>query len=234
MEENAIVELYNRCETLIKNLISRGIKFQEAGNDVKYRELEVEKTETCTGSDLHRGFYCPSPVFDLLLGNTNRGRILLKPNRRTRDFHKYFFGKNMELLYIEQPFQTEYLVRDQDFRYGFTFDEHGLCSVAMETFQDGRLLEFICANISPFHLKEGILIGDIFYEAYTYDNIKLLTCSQHSMMLGHPCVGMHEKYQFCYDEDKINGFWFVREDGSFKWKDPIPCKLRDITNMPIP
>ena len=234
MEQTSIAKLYNRCEELSKNLISCALQFQEVGNDRAYHELEVEKTEMCTGSDLHRGCYCPSPVFDLLIGNTNRGHILLKPTCRTRFSHKYYFGKKGELLYVDQPGQTEYLVIEHDFRYGFSFGEYGLCGVAMETFKDGRLLEYMRANISPFHLKKGILMGDILYETYSYENSRLLICNQHSMIFGHPQMGMHEKYKFCYDENKITGFWFVREDGSFKWKIPTPCKIRDITNMRIP
>lgn len=229
MEQKIITNLYNQCEELTQKLIVHALKFQSSGIDRVYQELEIKEIKTCSGSDLHRGYYCPSPVFDLLIGNTKRGRILQRPNSRTRFSHKYYFGKDEDLLYVEQPFQTEYLVRDQDYRYGYTFDKYGLCCVAMETFKDNRLSEFLWANISPLHLKKEILQGEVYYEAFAYDNIKLIGCSHHFMLFGNPQVGIHENYQFSYKGKIINGFWYVREDGSFKFKEPTRCPNRDLS-----
>lgn len=33
------------------------------------------------GGVLHRGWYCPSPVYDMVIGSADRGRLLKNPSR---------------------------------------------------------------------------------------------------------------------------------------------------------
>ncbi len=62
---------------------------------------KVVREEFCSGSDLFLGFYCPSPVFDLIVGNTHRGKILKRITKRSVISHKYGFDIDGKILIID-------------------------------------------------------------------------------------------------------------------------------------
>ena len=60
-------------------------RFQEVAHTYKktcntiYKDLlnDVVRTEYARGGEtIHRGYYCPSPVYDIIVGGASRGRLL--------------------------------------------------------------------------------------------------------------------------------------------------------------
>ena len=61
-------------------------------------EKNVVKKEFSRGGEcLHRGFYCPSPVLDIVIGGCKRGKLIKKP-RKTPDFEYWFNADNKIIL----------------------------------------------------------------------------------------------------------------------------------------
>ncbi len=54
------------------------------------------------GEVMHRGFYCPSPIQDIIIGNCNRGRLIKNP-RKPPDY-EYGFDQDGKLLSVKQFF----------------------------------------------------------------------------------------------------------------------------------
>lgn len=231
MEQRSKKEIHDECEARTRQLIVQAQRFLKSEKDREYRNTEISKTEICTGANIHRGYYCPSPVFDLLVGNTHRGRLLHRPNCRTRPSHTYHFGAQGELLYVESPGTVEYLVRERSSRYGYSFATYGLVAVTMEVFRDGKISECLRSLVSPYALKEGLLRGDATYETYSYEGDRIAICDQYFVVFGHPEIVNMEKYRLRYEEDHVTGFWFLREDGSLRFEEPCPCKPRDLSKM---
>jgi hypothetical protein len=58
----------------------------------KTEEQVVRNEYASSGECIHRGFYCPSPVLDKLVGGCNRGKKLNKPRANSRKYFKYYFN----------------------------------------------------------------------------------------------------------------------------------------------
>ena len=50
------------------------------------------------GEMLHRGALCPSPIYDLVIGNVRRGRVLMQPPKDAQpDYVYYFCGDKLRI-----------------------------------------------------------------------------------------------------------------------------------------
>lgn len=72
------------------------------------------------GEVIHRGFYCPSPVQDIIVGNCNRGKLVKNP--RKQPDYEFGFDRDDRLILVKQfcvynnniPPTTELLFYDSD------------------------------------------------------------------------------------------------------------------------
>ena len=72
-----------------------------------YDELRKKAlAETCYreyskgGESMHRGYYCPSPVYDLLVGNVNRGRLLKRRPAVNYDYI-YYLNEARQIIMVD-------------------------------------------------------------------------------------------------------------------------------------
>lgn len=150
-------------------------------------EKETVRTEYASGSDLYRGYYCPSPVFDFVVGNAHRGKLLKRITMVSKPSHEYAFSADGRLLWCrwlhnKTVVMTEYLVRDETRVIGILLDSDGeLKTISEEIIQDGMLLSFLQAKFwfgaSPRECQE------ITAEYYAYDENGLLSTQLHELML---------------------------------------------------
>lgn len=62
---------------------------------------ETRYTEYAKGGEtLHRGYYCPSPVYDLIVGNANRGRLLKRRPVVNYDYI-YYLNKARQIIMVD-------------------------------------------------------------------------------------------------------------------------------------
>lgn len=128
-----------------------------------------------TQSPLHRGYYCPSPIYDVVIGNCKRGRILNSPTRSGAWF-QYSFDEAGNLIYVKHPIGTrtpiiEYLFQNGDEVIGVTVDEYQkLHFVSIETYENGVLKDYKTALFAPM---QGPPLWNFRCESYGYDNIGL-------------------------------------------------------------
>ncbi len=67
----------------------------------------VVREELSAGSDMTLGYYCPSPVKDLIIGNVHRGKILKRITKRSKPDTKYGFSEDGKMaVFIHLP--TDY------------------------------------------------------------------------------------------------------------------------------
>lgn len=145
------------------------------------------RTEYASGSTLHRGFYCPSPTYDIIVGNTKRGKLLKHPTILSNPSHEYGFDADGRLLYCKRLYKrsvtmTEYFVYRKNLVYGILLDADGDISVITEeTYTDGKITQYLHGLCVPsgdhFHCME------INCEEYEYDAGGLLRCHMHNLLL---------------------------------------------------
>ncbi|QIZ08579.1 hypothetical protein HFZ78_19230 [Priestia megaterium] len=130
------------------------------------------------GETIHRGYYCPSPVLDLIIGGMKRGRLFKKKKPEFGNYsYEYGFDKDGRLLRVkgvnefttpDSRFDEEYLIYIDEIVYGLEFDNLGeLVAVSKCIYENEKLMKYersIC-GMEKF--------ADLHYEEYTYESNRL-------------------------------------------------------------
>lgn len=171
------------CDTYIEacaRLAEQTEEFLEMIPKLRERvEKETARTEYAVGGDIHRGWYCPSPVYDIFVGNVHRGRILKRVSAKSKITNKYAFSSDNQLLCAEEfvgnAVRTEYILDKGDVRYGITVDQDmQLSTFSIETYQDTVLQSYTLLRMAT-----GIgqpICATLEAEKYHYSNNMLMAC----------------------------------------------------------
>ena len=160
-----------------EKMLQWGIKASKDQSLMRHPSEEYAKEEYCVGATLHRGYYHPSPVYDLLVGNEKRGGLRTKPTRSKNISHRYFFDKSNKLVCIECFYQerisyTEYLCYDGNRILGFTIDCNGfLAAVSEEIYEGNRMVLFSLMNC--YFINEHYVCFQYREEHYYYNTVGL-------------------------------------------------------------
>ena len=174
------------CRSLRKSaegLLETGLKFLPQVISIQNGlESAVAATEcAAAGShNLHRGFYCPSPVYDLIVGNVHRGRLLKRITKGSNITHRFSYSQAGMMILCEtvlngHPIFTEYLIYKDDRVYGIMLDNsNALSRVSSEVYHNGRITQYCFVQV--VHLQDSSSIFDYYEEQYAYDDDGLCTC----------------------------------------------------------
>ena len=164
------------------------------------------KVEYATGGDIHRGFYCPSPVWDIVIGNLHRGRILKRTTVRSKINHRFGFDARNNLVYAEtldddsEVLSTEYLFVRDNCRIGITINSNrDLESISEEVFEDQKIVHYSYLNVYPDN--SGYFCANLHVETYAYDEYGLSSCKKEEFQ---PYVNVLHIYQ--YEFTRKNGY----------------------------
>ena len=113
-------------------------------------EKEVVREEFSTGGEtIHRGYYCPSPVQDIIVIGSKRGRLLKRLTEKSKPTYKYGFNAKGEMLFAKNlhygfDFETiELMVRQEHTEIGITFsEEFGIQEVSECVYSNGKLVSY--------------------------------------------------------------------------------------------
>ena len=173
--------------------------------NIIYSDLlsKTSRREYSVGGELlDRGFYCPSPIRDIVTGNCPRGRLYKKLTSRCRPSYEYYFDENDKLILIHYLYSdcVEFLDYKENTVVGITFSKtHNniVKVVECEYDNDGRIVSFIIGRSS----YSDCLINELEKELYFYNNgleeteIFHYLCSEQSELLNY------EKYKFYHDDE---------------------------------
>ena len=84
----------SRIESLIKEYLPKCKELFENFS------TQVVTKQYCYAGDIHRGYYNPSLIEDIIVGNTKRGRLTKKINPHCTQGYVYGFNKQSELITI--------------------------------------------------------------------------------------------------------------------------------------
>ena len=156
-------ELYNEMMAALPNVLQQKDRLRE----------QVHTVEYCFGSELHRGWYCPSIVCDLVVGGCSRGRLVKKPRSDKYSF-KYYFNSDNKLVIVdrfcrEMLNSSEYLIYEGDIVRGYTFSR-----IDRDGPDDTLLLEFSKEVYTTgfCSLYQNLLLHPVLEETYESGSIK--------------------------------------------------------------
>ena len=147
------------CIDKATKLLDCGKKILERLDASADSEIAAAVQKKCIGANLHRGFFHPSPIYDLVIGNVKRGRLVDISAANGELTHLYFYNQQGALIRVESWFRnrlayTEHLIYEPDRILGVTCNHLGiLAAVSEEMYVQGILRSFSLAN---FHHLDNL------------------------------------------------------------------------------
>ncbi len=161
---------------------------------------EVVREQYAVGGDLHRGFYCPSPVFDIVIGNTHRGKLLKRLTIRSHPSHTYRYNKDDRMILVTDQYNRhEIILRNGNVETGILFYDKGKISSISECIYDGnRIQSYVNFLYSSYNIQHS----RYDYETYEYstEGLKSADLFEFSDFRNKPAL-RHSKYIFQHDEE---------------------------------
>ena len=194
------------CEHLAKVVKECAPELQ----DLKHKaDQNIVLEEYSTGGEvLHRGFYCPSPIMDVVTGNCNRGKLLRRVTQRSKPSYKYGFNQDGSLLLVTSfrydidAIGIEIITRSGEQEIGISFQEWSgglqLERVSECLYQHGRLVSYI----DGLYCHSEKYVTSLKKEEYEYSDAGLTTAHMYSFTNDkvEPLLG-HQEYRFKHDEE---------------------------------
>lgn len=210
-------EQINTALTLSKEQHEEMIqKCQKCVNDYQY---------AVGGETLHRGYYCPSLIKDIVTGNCNRGRLIRDITKTKKITYEYGFRDNQPVIVKHNInghlFGIEYIIYCGNKQIGYTFDnEMQLMAVSECVYQNEKLISYFLVNCDSFGSPVTCE-----KEIYKYDDNLLLSVETYLIQAANSCL--HNKYIFYHDSEGYLSSYKVDEyeNGNIKkdfyWKDHL-------------
>ena len=129
------------------------------------------KLEYAVGGNVARGFYCPSKVIDVCVGGLKKGKLLKRPNKRSKPSFCYYF-KDSRLKFVKhyvngKECSTEELTYSENKIIGLEYGDE-LLGISEEEYFGGNLISYKHYYVEQIDGKADIK-SDI-YERYGYEN----------------------------------------------------------------
>lgn len=163
-EKNRLAEKVDYYTPLLKNLRDLAVK------------SAVRKEYSNNENGMYRGYYCPSPVDDLIIGGCRRGKLLKRITKRTNPDREYLFDSNNRLVAVNslldwKAVQTEVLIYEDNLVTGIDIDnyDNSISEISECTYDsDNKIKSFLTASISS-NKTIKTTIEEIELEKYSYD-----------------------------------------------------------------
>lgn len=162
--------------------------YQQYNNKIKNMEKNaidstVRREYSKGGDALHRGYYCPSSVQNLITGNVDRGKLITPKNKTKKFSFEYFFDKQDRLVYVKhyengKCYEHELLIYLPDkvlsIEYEIFDDEIELSAIPTCIYKDNMIKEYTFALCCQ--LDNDPTCTEITSEEYAYNNGILSEC----------------------------------------------------------
>lgn len=186
--------------------------------------LDIKETKYAIGGELlHRGYYCPSPVEDIIISNVKRGRLSNKLTDKIR--YKYDFDKFGHLINVEtiaEFTRREYIWYKDNLQYGVKTEGLEFSDYVSTTsrclYENAKIIRYELALVMSKTDLGEYCIGDVEVEEYFYDDknelINILKYT-HFQYKGERMISNRYLYELIRDDDnKVISYKVLRiQDG---------------------
>lgn len=197
---NSIIdELCNIAEKYNNNFYLMNEQYAVLTADIRY----------ASGSKgLHRGYYCPSPILDLVVGGCKRGRIIKKPTKVSHEYYQYCFNSSKQLIYINQfieptnnsPYSTEFIIRQNNIEYGITYHNghKDISYLSRCEYENNKIINY--ATLCYFNGISNDMMS-LQFEEYEYKNNILWKAVMYPGIVPKYNLYSNTKFEFIYDNN---------------------------------
>lgn len=133
-------------EFIIKTANEYEGKYNKLLKDIK-EKTSYEKY--CKGGDLHRGFYCPSLIYETVFGGAHRGTLKSKKPPTNELTHIFKFDANGNLIAVKTEYDTEFIIKEGNVEIGITFNDKykDIGCISICEYEDQRIKTYIIGSV---------------------------------------------------------------------------------------
>lgn len=165
---------------------------------------DVARKEYSTGGELlQRGYYCESPVIDIIVGNCKRGKLLKRVTSRSTPTYEYCFDENDKLILINYLHSNcaEFLEYKNNTVISVTLSlktNEIICVTESIYDNSNRIVSFITSH-SAFN---NCAMDEIHKETFTYNEEGLYITEVFDYLYSKDSPNLnYDRYKFKHDED---------------------------------
>lgn len=159
------------CENACNYLVNAVKQYKRTHAELfKTAEKSAARFEYGKGGEtLHRGYYCPSPIIDIIAGGCNRGKILKRLTSNSTPSYKYGFNDENNIIFACNIIDklNEVIINKNNLSIGIVFSEnYGIHAVAECLYDKGNIIFYNYGVFNPFSNS----IDEVKIEMYEYSN----------------------------------------------------------------
>lgn len=214
------------CQPFISECqrINDTIKNLNINCSAMYDELytKVNKIEySIGGKTMHRGFYCPSPIMDIIVVDCKRGKRLNQLRSNSNPNYKYMFDDVGNLILVDHIFlgYKEIIFYQDEKEIGIIFsDKDGIRSISECIYHGKQIQSYIYCLFFSYENY----IYDYTKEEYLYSEMGLSDVNIYRFLSVKETPTLrHEKYRFQHDAEGYLTKYCIDTDKDFTkaWTD---------------
>lgn len=174
------------------------------------------------GQTLHRGFYCPSPIRDIVIGNSHRGSLYkTRPRTRKPSFIYGFDGQGKLITTESDSFGKEIILYTDGASVGVSFTSHEPYGSSVEAISlceydaTGKIRLYLLCTCC---LGKPLMMYQYELEQYHYDENGLIRADCCGILYDDATAGLlrcsHNIYMFSHNtEGELSGYTVERRQG---------------------
>lgn len=171
-------DLIKKCQELLQEHRQIINDYNKLYIDTSKHIKIVSKKYGVGGEVFHRGYFCPSPVEDLVIGNAHRGKLIKEINQKVTHIYSYdVFGRLVEIETTGSIIDKEYIWYDDNVQYSVIISgvnrNASLISTSRCIYDNDKLIKYEFTTVLLETLENGDVvdykIADISVEEYFYN-----------------------------------------------------------------
>ena len=185
-------------------------------NDLLFEQLDQNITNikyASGGEGLHRGFYCPSPVLDIVVGGIKRGKLLIQLRKNSKPSYKYGFDDKNNLITVEylhfKYFYKEIVITNNNHEIGIAFTKNSHVETISECiYENNRIVSYIFCIYDSY----DNIISEYTKEVYEYSKEGLEKVDMFLFMNNKNAPFLnHDQFVFTHDNEGYLSSYIVKE-----------------------
>ncbi len=147
-------------------------------------------------SGLDRGFYCPSLIDDIVIGNVRRGRLAKIDPQPQGVSHIFYFDSDHSLSAVDTvDTSKEVLLRENGSELGVVFRAEGIFQITQCMFHRGRITRY--EKVRVFE-ENSDHITEYLCESYAYKEDRLSSCLKEHILSARPDLKAYQEHLFLF------------------------------------
>ena len=200
----------NKIEQVPEFEVIREVQLAYQGiplHDLEEKRGKIAEIQYARGFLLpHRGYFCPSLIQDIVIGNARRGRLIRHPRKASIPEYTYGFDLAGKLICVEKEFNCEWIFYEADRRQvGLTFFKRNasIDDVSVCQYDDqGRLLSYLYGYS---YTLNGTPMG-IRSEQYQYDADQMNVTISDYFQSGKNFIAKQRGYCFTLENGVLKSY----------------------------